>query len=240
METKQIHKFDLETEKEFDLIQKNLCSQIFLTNKFNKSSIKLCAGVDLAYFKKEDIQYAVCSIVVIDYNTKELVEKVYSSGIITVPYVAGYLAFRELPLIIETTKKLNTEPDIFMFDGNGFLHFNHMGIATHASFFLNKPTIGVAKTYLKIKNTDYIEPQNNIGSYTDIIIDNQIYGRVLTTRQNVKPIFISCGNYIDLDTTALVVMNFINDESRLPIPTRLADLETHKLRTDIINSIISS
>lgn len=238
MQTKQIHNFNLKTEKEFDLIQQDLSSRIFLTNKFTESSIKLCSGVDLAYFEKGNIQYAVCSIVVIDYNTKEVVEKVSSSGIITVPYIAGYLAFRELPLIIEATKKLSTEPDIFMFDGNGYLHFNHMGIATHASFFLDKPTIGVAKTYLKIKNTDYIEPQNNIGSYTDIVIDKQIYGRVLRTRQNIKPIFISCGNYIDLDTTASVIMNFINDESRLPMPTRLADLETHKLRADIINTTI--
>lgn len=230
MDIKQVHRFDLKTEEEFNLIQANLGKNIVLSNNFNIDSIKLCAGVDLAYFEKNNIQYAVCSIVVVDYITKSIVEKTYSVGKVDIPYIAGYLAFRELPLIIEAVKKLRIEPDIFMFDGNGYLHFNHMGIATHASFFLNKPTIGVAKSYLKIKNTDYIEPKNIVNSYTDIIIDNEVYGRALRTHLNVKPIFISCGNYIDLDTTTNIVINFINDESRIPIPTRLADLETHKLR----------
>lgn len=230
MDIKQVHRFDLKTEEEFNLIQANLGKNIVLSNNFNIDSIKLCAGVDLAYFEKNNIQFAVCSIVVVDYITKSIVEKTYSVGKVDIPYIAGYLAFRELPLIIEAVKKLRIEPDIFMFDGNGYLHFNHMGIATHASFFLNKPTIGVAKSYLKIKNTDYIEPKNIVNSYTDIIIDNEVYGRALRTHLNVKPIFISCGNYIDLDTTTNIVINFINDESRIPIPTRLADLETHKLR----------
>lgn len=47
-----------------------------------------------------------------------------------------------------------------MFDGNGYLHYRHMGIATHASFYLNKPTIGVAKSYLKIKGVDFTMPEN--------------------------------------------------------------------------------
>lgn len=230
MDIKQVHRFDLKTEQEFNLIQANLGKNIVLSNNFNIDSIKLCAGVDLAYFEKNNIQYAVCSIVVVDYITKSIVEKTYSVGKVDIRYIAGYLAFRELPLIIEAVKKLRIEPDIFMFDGNGYLHFNHMGIATHASFFLNKPTIGVAKSYLKIKNTDYIEPKNIVNSYTDIIIDNEVYGRALRTHLNVKPIFISCGNYIDLNTTTNIVINFINSESRIPIPTRLADLETHKLR----------
>ena len=61
----------------------------------------------------------------------------------------GFLAFRELPLILKTAKLLETRPDIYIFDGNGYLHPRHMGIATHASFYLNKPTIGIAKTYLR-------------------------------------------------------------------------------------------
>lgn len=106
-----------------------------------------------------------------------------------------------------------------------------MGIATHASFFLNKPTIGVAKSYLRVNGADFNMPENEEGSYTDIIINGEVYGRTLRTRKDVKPIFISCGNNVDLETSTEIVLNLINNESRLPIPNRLADLETHISRS---------
>ena len=150
MQIKEIHNFNIYEESKFIKIQNELKRKIVLKNSFNKIDINLVAGVDLAYWEIDNKQYGVCCIVIIDYNTKEIVEKVTSAGEINVPYVPGFLAFRELPLVIEASKKLVVEPDIFIFDGNGYLHFNHMGIATHASFFLNKPTIGVAKSYLKV------------------------------------------------------------------------------------------
>lgn len=189
--------------------------------------------MDLAYWENDNKQYGTCCIVVIDYNTKEVVEKVNSVGEIKVPYIPGFLAFREMPLVIEASIKLVVEPDIFIFDSNGYLNQRHMGIATHASFFLNRPTIGVAKSYLKIKETDFEMPEDEEGSYTDIVINKEIYGRVLRTRKTVKPIFISCGNYIDLDSSTEIVLNLINNESRLPIPTRLSDLETHIKRREL-------
>ena len=66
--------------------------------------------------------------------------------------------------------KLESIPDIYMFDGNGYLHPRHMGIASQDSFYLNKPTIGVAKTYYRAdKKTDFIMPDIQQGSYTDIV-----------------------------------------------------------------------
>ena len=73
-----------------------------------------------------------------------------------------------------------------------------------------------------------------IGSYTDIIINEEVYGITVRTSEGVKPIFISCGNYIDLETATEIVLNLINNESRIPIPTRLADLETHISRRSMI------
>ncbi|WJF86380.1 endonuclease V [Bacillus subtilis] len=226
MHVKQIHSFNLNRE-EFVKTQQSLIHKINLSTSINLDSINTCAGVDLAYWEQNGEPYGVCSIIVIDADTKEVIEKVHSMGRISVPYVSGFLAFRELPLIIEAAKK----PDVFLFDGNGYLHYNHMGVATHAAFFLNKPTIGIAKTYLKIKGCDFVTPENEIGAYTDIIIDGEVYGRALRTRRDVKPIFLSCGNYIDLDSSYQITMSLINQESRLPIPVRLADLETHVLRT---------
>ncbi|WP_238941866.1 endonuclease V [Bacillus sp. REN10] len=228
--------FDKETLiQEFSNIQSELLPKVKLENHFQKDELQLIAGVDLAYWDVNGTTYGTCCIVVIDYHTKEVAETVYSHGVVTTPYIPGFLAFRELPLILEANEKLTKSPDLYMFDGNGYLHDRHMGIATHASFFLNKPTIGVAKSYLKIQGIDFIMPENEMGVYTDIFINNEIYGRTLRTTKNVKPIFVSCGNWIDLDTSTEIVMNCINKESRLPIPVRLADLETHKMRKQLLS-----
>lgn len=237
MKIKFVHDFNANSEEEFCRIQKKLAENITLKNKFCINDIKTCAGVDLAYWMKDEEEYATCCIVVIDYKAKEVLEKVYSYGKINEPYIPGYLAFRELPLIIEAIEKLEIEPDIFVFDGNGYLHFNHMGSATHASFFLNKPTIGVAKSYLKIRGIDFEMPKEEMGAYNDIVIDDEVYGRVLRSRSNVKPIFISCGNYIDLETSTEIIMNLLNKESRIPIPVRLADLETHTMKNELKGKI---
>ena len=216
--------------EEFKNEQRVLLPKVQLRNNFLLKEIRFVAGVDIAYWNANGKTYGACCIVVIDFITHEVLEKAYSYGEVTMPYISGFLAFRELPLIKEATKELTKQPDIYLFDGNGYLHYGHMGIATHASFYLDKPTIGVAKSYLKINDVDFTMPDNQEGSYTDIIINNEIYGRTLRTTKNVKPIFISCGNWIDLKTSTDIVMRLINKESRLPIPVRLADLETHIMR----------
>ncbi|MCY8087996.1 endonuclease V [Bacillus sonorensis] len=230
MKINHIHDFNLHHEDAFLALQMELKSQIQLTKTISNNSLQNCAGVDLAYWEEDGESVGVCSMVVLDVNSKNIIEKVHSVGKVNVPYVPGFLAFRELPLIIEAAKKLTVDPDVFLFDGNGYLHYHHMGVATHASFFLNKPTIGIAKTYLRIKQTDFEMPDDEVGAYTDIVIDGEVYGRALRTRQGVKPVFLSSGNFIDLESSYQIAMNLINQESRLPIPVRLADLETHALR----------
>lgn len=218
-------------EQKFLDIQNSLKKNINLTDTINISDIKTVAGVDLAYWNENSQEYAVCCIVVIDFKTHEIIEKRQTHGKIEVPYIAGFLAFRELPLILETAEKLETKPDLFMFDGNGTLHPRNMGIATHASFYLNKATIGVAKSYYRVREgLDYAEPDTPEGSFTDIICDGQTYGRVLRTHAGVKPVFVSAGNFISLDTATEISMLLTGKESHIPVPTRLADLETHTAR----------
>lgn len=80
MEIKEVHNFNIYEESEFIEIQNELKKKIMLKNTFNKYSIRLVAGVDLAYWEDGNKQYGTCCIVVIDYNTKEVVEKVNRVG----------------------------------------------------------------------------------------------------------------------------------------------------------------
>ncbi len=215
-------------QEEFLKQQNALRDRIEPVDRFDMNSVKRIAGVDLAYWNQDDAEYAVCCIVVIDADTHKVLEKQHVCGRIEVPYMPGFLAFRELPLILKTAELLENVPDIFIFDGNGYLHPRHMGIATHASFYLNKPTVGIAKTYFRVdQKTDYTEPGSEAGSYTDIVIDGEVYGRALRTHRDVKPIFVSVGNFVSLDTACALAMKLTDQESHIPVPTRLADLETH-------------
>ncbi|HAJ96522.1 MAG TPA: endonuclease V [Ruminococcus sp.] len=225
---------DIQTiQTEFLAIQNSLQNRLDCCDRFPISSVKTVAGVDLAYWNRDEKEFAVCCIIVIDCVSHEILEKQHSFGEITVPYIPSFLAFRELPLVLETVRKLTTPPDVYMFDGNGYLHPRHMGIASQASFSLNVPTIGVAKTYFRADGvTECPSVNESAGSTADIIIQGEIWGKVLRTHDNIKPVFVSVGNYISLDSATSFTMSLVGKESRIPIPTRIADLETHILRRE--------
>lgn len=61
-------------EQEYIKIQNDLSSQIITNNTVDVSTVKSIAGVDLAYWKIGDTEYAVCCIVVLDYHTHEILE----------------------------------------------------------------------------------------------------------------------------------------------------------------------
>ena len=143
------------------------------------------------------------------------------------PYIPGCLAFRELPLVLAAAANLNQKPDIFLFDGNGILHPRRMGLASHASFYLAAPTFGIAKHYFRVEGAHFTIPADETGSWSDIVKDGQILGRAVRTHQGVKPVYVSVGNYIDIETVTKLSLMLTDTDSHIPIPTRYADLETH-------------
>ncbi len=232
---KRAERMDKETGKTFSLdhaiqIQTKLWPKVVQSGSKRAEDFETVAGVDLAYWKEGDQEYAVCCIVVLEQKTRKVLESRSSVGRVEVPYIPGCLAFRELPLIRKAVEELTAVPDLYMLDGNGCLHPRRMGIATHASFYLDRPTIGVAKHYYKIDRAVCSMPENKRFAHTDIVVDGEIYGRILRTVKDVKPVYVSVGNYIDLDTATDLVSRLVDRESHIPVPTRLADLETHRMR----------
>lgn len=222
------------TEEDYIKKQIELSGKIKRENTVNLSQVQTVAGVDLAYWKEEDGQeYAVCCIVVINYHTFEICEKVSYADKIKVPYIPGCLAFREVPLFLETYKKVTVIPDVIFFDGNGYLHPRHMGLATHAGILIQKATVGIAKSYYKVEDVEFVMPANTAQAYTEIEWNGEHYGRALRTHANVKPIFLSIGNAIDIDTATQMANRLTTKESHVPIPTRLADLMTHEKRKEL-------
>ena len=217
-------------ESRFIKEQQELIKKIDLTDRVVLEDINTVAGTDLAYWQDNGKEYAVCCIVVIDYKTHSVIEEASYADIVNVPYIPGCLAYRELPVFMEAYKSLKNIPDVMFFDGNGYLHPRHMGLAVHAGILLGKITAGIAKSYYKINNTGFKMPENIAGAYSDIIINGEVYGRALRTHTGVKPVFISTGNKISLDTAVYMANELTGTDSHIPIPTRLADIMTHKER----------
>lgn len=234
LELLPVSEFSRLSESDCEAIQNRLAGLVIQQNRMELDQIKTVAGVDIAYWNAENnSEYAVCCIVVIDAQNKTVIEKKSAWGKSEFPYISGCLAFRELPLVIEAAIKLEKKPDLFMFDGNGILHTRGLGLAAHASFYLDSPTVGVAKHYFKIDEAGFIEPGTEAGSRSDIVKNGKIIGRVIRTKQAVKPIYVSVGNFIDIDTASESALKFVDKESHIPVPTRLADLETHIKRSEI-------
>lgn len=229
MQVNDIHPL-LPDPGEFIQIQERLAKQIDVSRPFRCKDLRTVAGVDLAYAGEGESETGFCHIAVFDAATMQVVERAEAVGKIEVPYIPGLLTFRELPLVVEAAGKLETVPDLFLFDGNGILHPRRMGIAAHASFFLGKPTVGVAKNYFKIAETEYKEPEQEKGSYTEITIDGETLGRAVRTSSGVKSVFVSPGNGIDLDSSTKLVLSLTGSESRLPVPVREADISTRRMR----------
>jgi deoxyribonuclease V len=219
MQYKHIHTFPVE-KKQKEVIQANLRKQIVI--KPYSDTPKIVCGIDLAY--KENLAAAV--IVTMNHSSRELLEVVYHVEEVTEPYVPGMLAFRELPLILKAWEKLQFDPEVVFFDGNGMLHPRRMGIASHASFFLEKPTIGIAKTYLLGEHKPLGQKQ---GEYELIMDKQEEIGAVLRTQTGVKPVYVSVGNLLTLQDAIRVSMEQVGKISRLPEIVRQADIYSRKV-----------
>ena len=67
------------------------------------------------------------------------------------PYIPGFLAFREVPHLLKLIDKLKATkpqflPQVLLVDGNGILHQNGFGLASHLGVLADIPTIGCGKT----------------------------------------------------------------------------------------------
>jgi deoxyribonuclease V len=219
MHYKSIHTFPV-AEDQKKAIQVQLKDQLVIT-PFSVTPVLIC-GIDIAY--KEDLAAAV--IVAMDHSTKEIQEMVYHVERVTEPYVPGMLAFRELPLILKAWGKLNLEPEVVFFDGNGMLHPRRMGIASHASFFMGKPTVGIAKTYLMGEHQPLGMEQ---GEFEWIKDQEEVIGAIVRTQTGVKPVYVSIGNYLTLEDAVRLSMEQVGKISRLPEIVRQADIYSRKV-----------
>ena len=104
----------------------------------------MVGGVDVSYVG----DLGVGAVVVLDYETLELLETAVAACPVRMPYVPTLLSFRELPPAIAAIKQLKVQPDVFLVDAQGWAHPYRCGFASHLGLAIGKPTIGAAKSRL--------------------------------------------------------------------------------------------
>jgi deoxyribonuclease V len=174
-------------------------------------------GVDVA-LKRETARAA---IVVLRYPELTPLTAATACLPLTFPYVPGLLSFREAPAILAAWEQLSLKPDLIMFDGQGIAHPRGIGIAAHLGLWLERPTIGVAKSRLY---GVHAQPGSTKGDSTPLLDRHdpeQVIGAVLRTRTDVKPVYVSPGHLIDTPHSAQFVLRSAS-RYRLPEPTRWA------------------
>lgn len=186
----------------------------------------LLAGVDLAFSPNR--QESIAGVVVWSVRTAEVVEQHVIRRPVRFPYVPGLLSFREAPAILAVLRKLRCEPDAFLFDGQGVAHPRRFGLACHVGLVIDRPSVGCAKSLLV---GDCRMPGLAAGSTTPIEHAGECVGRALRTRDRVKPIYVSVGHRVSLDTAVEITLAGCAG-FRLPEPTRLADRLVSRARAD--------
>ncbi|MFH0811172.1 MAG: endonuclease V [Pseudomonadota bacterium] len=186
--------------------------------------ISLVAGCDVAASARSDVAHA--AVVVLTFPGLEPFEEATASGRVAMPYVPGFLAFREAPVLAAALERLRCEPDLFLFDGQGVAHPRGMGLASYMGLMVDRPSIGVAKSRLY---GSFSPPGVNRGDSSPLLDDGgREIGRVLRSRHGVRPLFISVGHLLSLDDAVRFTL-VCGKGLRLPEPTRLADILVGRL-----------
>jgi len=199
-------------------LQRELAARVIRTDEI-KGEVRLVAGVDMAI--NENNGMARAAVVLLEYPSMEIVERHVYEEPLRMPYIPGLLSFREIPCILGAFAQLHAHPDLVMVDGQGIAHPRRLGIAAHLGLWLDLPTIGCAKSIL----TGHFDEQklgDEVGDWLPLLDKNETIGAALRTRSRVKPMIISLGHRISLETSLRYVLA-CGKGYRLPEPTRQAD-----------------
>jgi len=210
---KSLHPWKVNVEEAIQ-IQENLRNRIVLEKTLTE--VGTIGGGDVAYAKDGDFSFA--AIVVLSFPNLEIVDSATAHAKISFPYIPGLFSFREGPALIKAFEKLKMKPDVMIFDGQGIAHPRGIGLASHMGLWLDIPSIGCTKTPLL---KDFVWPGPSKGCFELIRKEGKEIGAVLRTKDKVKPLFVSPGHRIDLQTSIQIILESCQ-KFRMPEPLRRA------------------
>lgn len=192
-------------------------SQIVRIDDLGFEQPTLIAGADVGFEQGGDVTRA--AIAVLRYPSLELVEYQIARIETQMPYIPGFLSFREYPALLKAWGMLQHRPQLVVVDGQGIAHPRRLGVASHFGLLADVPTIGVAKSRL----CGQFAPLDDAADALQPLNDKQEQiGWVWRSKARCNPLFISTGHRVSLPTALSFIQSCMRGY-RLPEPTRWAD-----------------
>ncbi|HUU95262.1 MAG TPA: endonuclease V, partial [Phycisphaerae bacterium] len=117
MKIKPLHTWPRTPEAAIELQQK-LAARVRLCPL--AADARVVAGADVAF--SPDGSQVIAGVVVWDLATRTVIERKLARVVCRFPYIPGLLSFREMPAVLAAFRKLRTEPQVVLCDGQGLAH----------------------------------------------------------------------------------------------------------------------
>ena len=213
MEYRNLHPWDVSTHeaKEIQLRLRDMIEPVW-----DGRTVSTVAAADVGFPDKHTV---LAAVVVVSFPDLEILERSVSTQEVTFPYVPGFLSFREVPGLLPALESIRRTPDVLLCDAHGMAHQRKMGLAAHVGVLMDMPVVGCAKSVLY---GSFSRPDEKRGSFSHMLgKDGEVIGAAVRTRDRVKPVYVSIGNRIDLETAIDLVLK-CSPKYRIPRPLRLA------------------
>jgi deoxyribonuclease V len=218
------HSWDL-SETAAEALQCELASRVVTTDRV-QFQWKSVAGADVAYDERSLQTFA--AVAVLEAGSLQVIKIASAKGRCSSRYVPGLLSFRELPTIALALEKLDIAPDLIICDGHGIAHPKRFGLASHLGVLYDIPTIGCAKNHL-VGESSFVGLRR--GDRAELTYKGDVVGAVLRTQDDVKPLYVSPGHRVSLNTACELILS-MSRRYRQPEPIRVADQTVRRLKKD--------
>ena len=188
-----LHDWNL-APREARALQSQLAERLEISDRL--APVSHIAGVDIGF--EDGGETTRAAVVVLKWSPAtapylSVVEQVVYREPTRMPYIPGLLSFREVPAALGAFAMLSVQLDL--------------------------PTIGIAKSRLCGKHAEVGEQR---GDWVPLYTGAETIGAAVRSRAKVKPVYVSPGHRVTLDTSLAWVMRCLG-RTKLPEPTRLAD-----------------
>ncbi len=192
-------------------VQEKIASRVILKDDYSEEAV---AGVDQAFLDNSVISGA---IMLRPLEMLGIADAACHTEKAAIPYVPGFLSFREGPAAIKALRKLKIKPTLIFVDGCGINHPRAAGLASYIGVILDLPTIGISKNVL----CGCFEIPEEVGEAKPLVYGGKFVGYLLKSKKGCRPIVVAPGHRVSVESSLELTRRYLKD-NKLPEPCRLA------------------